>query len=270
MYTDETKEFLDALPELEEGKTYCFRCYPGIECFNACCSDLDMVLTPYDVLRMRQALDMNSIDFLRIHTVSMHAPDINFPVFKFKMTDSPNRTCSFVCDQGCRIYADRPGACRMYPLGRATRPDGEGGVQEQFFIVREDHCKGFLEDKEWTGESWKEDQGFKEYTAFNDRYMHILSRTRQLGRPISDKLKHMAVLAFYKIDEFQGFIEKMRLFERVEVDEKRQKAILEDEAVALSFAMDWFELVLFQDTSRLKPKNVPLRRKGTRPGGEPA
>ena len=268
MHNDETKEFLDSLPELEEGKTYCFQCYPGIECFNACCSDLDMILTPYDILRMRQALNMNSIDFLRVYTTGHRASDTNFPVFKFKMTDNAARTCAFVTEEGCRIYADRPGACRMYPLGRATRPDANGGVQEQFFIVKEDHCKGFLEKKEWTGESWKEDQGFKDYTAFNDRYMTILSRTRQLGHPLSDKLSHMAVLAFYKIDEFQGFIEKMHLFERVDVDEKRQKAILENEAVALSFAMDWFELVLFQDTSKLKTKNVPLRRKGTRPGEE--
>ena len=268
MHNDETKEFLDSLPELEEGKTYCFKCYPGIECFNACCSDLDMVLTPYDVLRMREALNMKSIDFLRVYTTGFHMPDTNFPVFKFKMTDNAARSCAFVTEKGCRIYADRPGACRMYPLGRATRPDDKGGVREQFFVVKEDHCKGFLEKDEWTGDSWKEDQGFKEYTAFNDRYMYILSRAKQREYPLSDKLSHMATLAFYKLDEFQEFIPKMGLFERVEVDEKRQKAILENEAVALSFAMDWFELVLFQDTSKLKPKNVPLRRKGAKPGEE--
>ncbi|MEZ7196488.1 YkgJ family cysteine cluster protein [Pseudodesulfovibrio karagichevae] len=267
MQHDETKEFLDSLPELEEGKTYCFKCYPGIECFNACCSDLDMVLTPYDILRMRAALGMSSVDFLRVHTTAYHAPDTNFPVFKFKMLDNARRSCAFVTPEGCRIYADRPGACRMYPLGRATRPDGKGGVLEQFFIVREDHCKGFLEKDEWTGESWKQDQGFKDYTAFNDRYMNILSRTRQLGHPISDKLNQMAILALYRIDDFQGFIQKMQLFERVEVDEKRQQAIITNENVALSFAMDWFELVLFQDTSKLKPKNVPMRRKGVRPEG---
>jgi hypothetical protein len=77
----------------------------------------------------------------------------------------------------------------------------------------------------------------------------------------------MAILALYRIDDFQGFIQKMQLFERVEVDEKRQQAIITNENVALSFAMDWFELVLFQDTSKLKPKNVPMRRKGVRPEG---
>lgn len=257
--TDETKEFLDSLPELEEGKTYCFKCYPGISCFNACCSDLDMVLTPYDILRMRHALDLDSIEFLKRYTVGHRAPDTNFPVFKFRMTDASSRVCQFVTDEGCRIYEDRPGACRMYPLGRATRPDGKGGVREQFFIVKEDHCKGFEEKDEWTGASWKEDQGFREYTASNDRYMHILARIKEGGRPVSDKMSHMATLALYKVDEFQRFIQQMRLFERVDVDEKRQQAILSDEFVCLSFAMDWFELMLFHDTSKLKPKNVPTR-----------
>jgi len=136
MSNDETKEFLDSLPELKEGNTYKFKCYPGIKCFNACCNDLDMVLTPYDILRMRKAVDKNSIDFLRIHTIGHRAPDTNFPTFKFRMTDSAARTCSFVSDKGCAIYEDRPGACRMYPLGRATRPDGKGGVKEQFSSFR--------------------------------------------------------------------------------------------------------------------------------------
>nr|WP_321260290.1 YkgJ family cysteine cluster protein [uncultured Pseudodesulfovibrio sp.] len=259
MHNDETQEFLASLPELEEGKTYCFKCYPGIQCFNDCCSDLDMILTPYDILRMRGALDMSSIEFLRVYTTGHHAPDTNFPVFKFRMTDDKARTCAFVTDKGCRIYKDRPGACRMYPLGRATKPDGKGGVSEQFFIVKEDHCKGFLEKDEWTGSSWKKDQGFQEYTAHNDRYMNILSRIKQEGRPVSEKMSHMATLALYKVDEFQRFITKMRLFERVEVDEKRQKAILENEHVALAFAMDWFELMLFHDTSKLKTKGVTPR-----------
>ena len=257
MSQDETKEFLDSLPELEEGKTYAFKCYPGIGCFNACCNDLDMTLTPYDILRMRKNLDMNSIDFLRVYTGGHRSSDTNFPVFKFRMTDSDARTCHFVTPEGCRIYEDRPGACRMYPLGRATRPDGEGGVCEQFFIVREDHCLGFGEKEEWTGASWKEDQGFRDYTASNDRYMNILARIKQMGRPVSDKMSHMATLAFYKVDEFQRFIVKMRLFDRLEIDEKRQKAILEDEFVCLSFAMDWFELMLFHDTDKLQPKAAP-------------
>jgi len=145
----------------------------------------------------------------------------------------------------------------MYPLGRATRPDGKGGVSEQFFIVSEDHCHGFKEVDEWTGASWKKDQGFEDYTASNDRYMHMLARIKQAGRPVPEKMGHMATLAFYKLDEFQRFITHMHVFDRVEVDEERQKKVLSDEEETLTFAMDWLELMLFQSSDKLKPKGIP-------------
>lgn len=254
MSHDQTADFLASLPELEEGKTYHFKCHPGIACFNACCSDLNLVLTPYDLLRLRRALHMGSIEFLRSHTTMHMVPETNFPEFRLRMTDNEARACPFVREQGCSVYADRPGACRMYPLGRATRPDGAGGVSEQFFIVREDHCLGFNEKDEWTGASWKQDQGFVAYTASNDRYMHLLARIRQAGAPVPEKMGHLATLALYKLDEFQRFITQTRLFDRLDLDENRCQAILEDEETALEFAMDWIELMLFHATPNLKPR----------------
>ncbi|WP_419785822.1 YkgJ family cysteine cluster protein [Pseudodesulfovibrio sp.] len=253
---DETKEFLASLPELEEGRTYHFHCHPGISCFNACCSDLTLVLTPYDILRLRRTLKMGSVDFLCTHTVGHRDPDTHFPAFQLRMTDSENRACPFVREEGCSIYADRPGACRMYPLGRATSLDENGNVRERFFIVREDHCQGFHEENEWTGSEWKHDQGFEAYTGSNDRYMRILARVKETGLTISDKLSHMAVLAMYKLDEFQKFIQMMHLFDRLEVDEERQKAILSDEEACLEFAMDWFEVMLFEDETHLHAKGA--------------
>ena len=34
--------------ELRDDSTFQFRCHPGIACFNACCKDIDITLTPYD------------------------------------------------------------------------------------------------------------------------------------------------------------------------------------------------------------------------------
>ena len=213
-----------------------------------------MMLTPYDILRLRRALGMGSIDFLRQHT-TMHMDEAtNFPEFHLRMTDSVDRKCAFVTEQGCSVYADRPGACRMYPLGRATRPDGKGGVVEQFFIVVEDHCMGFREKEEWTGASWKADQGFEDYTNFNDRYMNTLALIKQAGSPVPEKMGHLSTLALYKLDEFQRFIQKMQVFSRLEVDEERQKKIMNDEEATLEFALDWIELMLFNSTPNLKSK----------------
>ena len=45
-----------------------FECRPGIACFNKCCGDVNIFLSPYDVLRLKNQLGMSSGDFLDKHT----------------------------------------------------------------------------------------------------------------------------------------------------------------------------------------------------------
>ena len=58
---------LDALPALGADDRLGFACHPGVPCFNACCRDLDLLLYPYDVLRLRRALGLDSPGFLSRH-----------------------------------------------------------------------------------------------------------------------------------------------------------------------------------------------------------
>ena len=44
--------------QLDETHVFHFRCYKGIDCFNACCRSIDIMLTPYDILRLKQHLGM--------------------------------------------------------------------------------------------------------------------------------------------------------------------------------------------------------------------
>jgi hypothetical protein len=53
---------------LKNHQTFCFTCSPQVACFNACCRDLNQVLTPYDVLCLKEFLNMPSGDFLEAHT----------------------------------------------------------------------------------------------------------------------------------------------------------------------------------------------------------
>lgn len=254
MTTDQTKEFLDSLPELEKGQSYCFKCYPGISCFNECCGDLNLVMTPYDVLRLRRNLGMLSRDFLHVHCETSVMPDTRFPVLRLRMTENEKHSCPFVREEGCSVYPDRPGACRTYPLGRATRPDGRGGIEEQFFVVQEPHCRGFEESAEWTSDEWLKDQGFDIYVRFNDRYMNLLARWKDTGKQLPDQMVQMVVLALYQLDDFRGMIENMRVFDRFDVDDERRAAIMEDDEAALDFSLDWLELLLFRSCENLKPK----------------
>ena len=45
-----------------------FRCHKDIDCFNACCKNIDIMLTPYDILRLKKRLGITSTEFLRQYT----------------------------------------------------------------------------------------------------------------------------------------------------------------------------------------------------------
>lgn len=251
---DASEEFLDSLPELEAGKTFAFSCHPGISCFNACCGDLNLMMTPYDVLRLRKAVDMDSKKFVNTHLEISRTPETGFPMVRLRMLDNRKRSCPFVRDEGCSVYENRPGACRTYPLGRASRLSEENEVIEQFFIVREPHCNGFEETKEWTSTEWLKDQGLEKYNEINDRYMRLMTKVRRMGKSLDDRQLNMTFLALYQIDNFKNFIKDMNVFSRLDVSETEQSAIYEDDEKCLDFALNWIELVVTGECADLKPK----------------
>ena len=119
-------QFLVDKKQLAEGETFAFTCHPGVPCFNSCCADVNIVLTPLDVLRMARRLGMNTLEFLETHTSNPITKDLQIPMVMLKMKDADGKPCPFVGDEGCTVYEDRPWACRMYPLGMALPPARAG------------------------------------------------------------------------------------------------------------------------------------------------
>ena len=248
---DQSQNFLDSLPELAEGEKFLFACNAEVPCFNRCCAELTLPLTPYDVLRLCRHLEMPSEAFLTQYTQMRTFPDTGFPLPLLKMLPGPGEICPFVTPAGCALYEDRPGACRTYPLGRGTKI-GEGGkVVERFFIVQEDHCRGFDTGTYWTAQEWLKDQELEPYNDSNDRYMRLMAMVKASGDPISARMVTMCVLCLYQLDKFREFLENMQVFDKVVISDERREAILDEDEACLDFAYDWLELVLFGQCPRL-------------------
>ena len=247
----DTLEFLESLPQLGKDDTFTFACHPDVPCFNACCRDLNMPLSPYDVLRLRKSLQVDSTTFIKEYATIEQHPASGFPVLFLKMKDSVEQECPFLGESGCSVYDDRSAACRTYPLGRATHLDEQGTLVEQFVMVQEEHCKGFEQAQKWTVRDWMADQGLEEYNRFADRYMSIMSRFIDTGVELTQQRVKIALLAFYQLDHFKGFMEDMNLMERVNVPEDRREKIMNDEEERLLFAMEWMELILFGTSETL-------------------
>jgi hypothetical protein len=64
--------FLEEMPAREKllglRDSFAFRCHEGLSCFNTCCRNKLLPLTPYDVLRLKVALGLHSDDFLQRYT----------------------------------------------------------------------------------------------------------------------------------------------------------------------------------------------------------
>jgi Fe-S-cluster containining protein len=239
--------------------TFKFRCYKGIECFTKCCADLKLVLTPHDILKMKNRLGISSDNFLDKYTDQETDSTSRFPMVRLKMNRDAKKSCPFVSPDGCTIYEDRPGACRIYPLGRAaTKPDVRTKALEKFFLVVEDHCLGFQEDREWTVDEWMKHEGIHEYNAMNDPWLEIITSQKSLG-PEKDHHRKMQMffMASYNLDRFREFLFKSSFFELFDIDPDAQEDLATDDVALMQFAFKWLNFSLFGDkTMQIKSQKA--------------
>ena len=117
-----------------------FRCHPGVSCFTACCHAIRIMLTPYDILMLRKRLNLPADEFITRYTEPVYLEKTDMPGLILKLVGD-NQACPFVTPAGCTVYADRPSACRYYPVGMADfhegRNEGAGSTEQFFFLVRE-------------------------------------------------------------------------------------------------------------------------------------
>jgi len=229
--------------------TFRFSCHKGISCFNECCAKLRLILTPYDVLRLKNRLGLSSEEFLDKYTDTDLKSDSRFPMARLKMKDDKKRRCPFVTVNGCRVYEDRPGACRLYPVGRASRlgrADGEKDAGEKFFLVEESHCFGFQEKSLWTLEEWLSHEGVSEYNTMNDKWLEIIGSNKSLGpKEAIPKKVRMFFMASYNLDKFREFIFQGRFFSLFDVDQELKGRLKNDDVALMGFAFDWLKFSLF-------------------------
>ena len=122
-----------------------FRCHKGIACFNKCCENIDIMLTPYDIVRLKHRFGITSREFIDRYTVDFQMDGHGTPGLKLR-TKENSTACINLTPEGCGVYEDRPAACRYYALGLVSmRKKDAPRDEDSYFIVREEHCLGHLE-----------------------------------------------------------------------------------------------------------------------------
>ncbi len=197
----------DNVIRLAPEATFRFGCHPGVACFTECCRELELALTPYDILRLKKRLGVDSSTFLERYVIIEKDPRNPFPGLYLTMVDDGRASCVFVGERGCRVYEDRPGACRAYPLGRGVHRTPGGKIRESHVLLRESHCRGFDAGENHTAASYSADQGLDRYNRFNDRLTAILQheKIRRGFLPEKKSADHF-VLFLYDLDSFRSFL----------------------------------------------------------------
>ncbi|WP_417910246.1 YkgJ family cysteine cluster protein [Candidatus Electronema sp. PJ] len=219
---------------------FCFACHPGLACFTECCRQLDLALTPYDVLRLKQRLKMDSGSFLEHYVIVAWEEGMVFPACFLTMIDDGRASCVFVTEQGCSVYEDRPAACRAYPAGRGASRRTDNAIEEQFVLLREPHCLGFAEQQTQTALDYFQDQGLLEYNRANDQLLQLFQHPKiQAGFRLSQNQMDQFVMALYNLDFFRQEMADGRIKMNRPLSVLELRALAGDDEELLLLGLRW-------------------------------
>ncbi len=248
--------------KLDLNAKFKFRCHKGIRCFTKCCSNIEIFLMPYDILRLKNRLKISSGEFLSEYTYVKIDDKSSHPHVMLKMSDDKERKCPFVTPEGCTIYTDRPASCRYYPIGQGTlKVAGKDGPEDEefYFFINEPHCFGFDENKSWTIESWRIDQEVHLYDDMNRDWKAIQLRRNLPGQPeLDEKKQQQFYMASYDLDNFRKFIFESRFLEIFDLKEEEIEKIRTDEIALMKFGVKYIKYIMMLDQS-LKIKDSVLQ-----------
>lgn len=223
---------------LDSEHVFRFNCSPGVRCFTQCCQDVTIVLTPYDVLRLKNAVGMSSDQFLNKYTLVVRKEDCLIPMVVLRMNEQ-DKKCLFVAEKGCTVYSDRPWPCRMYPLD--MNDDGTFRM-----ITDSSRCQGLKEEEKWPICEWLVEQGVPIYDQMNALFSQITGPLRAMDLDIDNpQIYQMTFMALYNLDKFKNFIFRSTFLDRFDIDSLKVEKIKKYDFELLKFAFDWIKFGIF-------------------------
>lgn len=224
-----------------------FSCHKGLGCFNSCCTNINLYLTPYDIVRIKKRLGINSEEFLDRYTIPLFMKEIGHPVVIVRMSDDMNKTCPFVSKQGCTIYEDRPWSCRIYPLDPLSEMSpGSSPEKRTFTIVDNKNCQGFQSTKNQSVRKWIETQKLAFYEKMMSLWAEITLHEKMASIEYLDDIQqsYFSVVSF-NIDTYRKFVLSKDFQQSHELDKRLLSNLKKDDVELLKFGFQWLKLVLF-------------------------
>jgi len=244
----EFEQYLPANRTKIEGKAFQFHCHPGVSCFLSCCRNVDMLLFPYDVILLKNHLNIQSSDFLHKYTHLCEGSHPFFPGLKLTMREDEHRSCPFLTEEGCGVYKNRPSACRTYPLERGVECAGrDAPLKVHYFMTHHPYCQGHFEARGYSIGQWERDQMLHECNQYNDCWAELdafFATNPWAGEGKAGPYQQLAFMVCYNIDAFRSYAEQHELLKVFKLHKEDRRRILNDDGALLRFGFDWLEFFL--------------------------
>jgi len=249
------KQMDQACLSLHSGFT--FHCHADLPCFNQCCRTPTIILSPYDLLRLKQCLGITSGEFLERYTRQEIEEQSNLPLVFLDPYRSPVSGCPFIGASGCLVYPHRPAACRLFPITMGSQLT-EQGVVDYYFCRRLDYCQGFATNVQWTVASWKTNQGFDEYDQGRREWLGILLKQGLKG-PLAAgaQVQNLFATIAYDLDKFRRLLFEPGFLEAYEFDGKALEDLKLDDLALLKFSYTFLESILFPEDAGMGQEATP-------------
>jgi len=246
------------LPQtFDDSKVIQFQCRKGIACWNACCSNIDISLTPYDILRLKRHFDISSGEFLKQYTIPYEMEQNSIAGVKLRPVAN-GTACQFMTPEGCSVYEDRPTACRYYPVALLSlRRQDEYTDHASYALVEEPHCLGHKEPRQISVADYRKEQGLQEYDELARGWRQLILKKKSSGPSIGKPSKRSLELFFmvcYDIDRFSQFVASDGFSDIYDLPAQELKDILCDDNALMQFGFRFLRQVLFGEES------IPLRK----------
>ncbi|MEE4241273.1 MAG: YkgJ family cysteine cluster protein [Desulfopila sp.] len=231
-----------------------FACHEKVACFTRCCKMVEMQLFPYDVIRLKNSIGIDSQQFMHKFTRVVRGANPYFPSVMMKLNESSE--CPFLNKNGCSVYADRPSACRTYPLERAVdRSPVPGKRHDFYFLTSHDYCLGHDENHYQTVSQWVRKQRIEQHNLMNDLWSELdtlFASNPWKGEGSGGEKERFAFMVCYDIDGLRQFVDNNNVLRQFRLGKDQKKGILTDDSELLKFGFEWLKFILTGKSSLLR------------------
>ena len=183
-------------------------------CGKCCINRDDILLTPRDVFKMANALDLQISDFLKQYCEVYVGHSSKIPIVRL-LPVGPTKRCPLLKGTRCAVHQVKPVVCAMFPIGRCLQLDddakrgGEFSVSDIQYIFTNPGCGD--KRKEHTVRDWLKDFNISdedEYFIKWHQTIAVLSRfihenESKLDEHYLNGLENLIFLALYLSYDFE-------------------------------------------------------------------